>query len=126
MPKPNVRVVLDKKEAVVEVLAAGIVAEVRNYAAKPKKGDASKLWTDEKGRACVRYFVSKKGEGRPPDAVAEHLERFAGDLARWSGIEARLALDPVPDGLHVLTIGKADYYFRADNGGYDGWGMALV
>ena len=55
----------------------------------------------------------------------DDLKRFADDLRDHTGLTVGLELDPVPDGLHVLTIDGADFYFYADGSGYDGWGRAL-
>mgnify|MGYP001566821157 CR=1 FL=1 len=40
--------------------------------------------------------------------------RFADDLRDHTGHDVRLELDPAPDGLHILTIAGADFYFYAD------------
>ncbi len=50
----------------------------------------------------------------------DDLERFADDLRGHTGLEIGLVLDPSPDGLHVLTIEGADFFFYADSSGYDG------
>ena len=55
----------------------------------------------------------------------DDLERFADDLRGHTGLEIGLVLDPSPDGLHVLTIEGADFFFYADSSGYDGWGQRL-
>ena len=52
----------------------------------------------------------------------DDLERFADDLRDCTGLDIGLALDPSPDGLHVLKIDGADFFFNADGSGYDGWG----
>ena len=56
---------------------------------------------------------------------AEDLERFAEDLKTFAHIETAVEPDPNPDGLHVLRIGKVDFFFNADGSGYDGWGMCI-
>ena len=53
----------------------------------------------------------------------DDLTRFADDLRDHVGLEVDFAPDPNPDGLHVLTINGADFYFNADGSGYDGWGQ---
>lgn len=55
----------------------------------------------------------------------DDLIRFADDLRDHTGLYVHLELDPTPDGLHVLTIDRADFYFYADGSGYDGWGKPL-
>lgn len=55
----------------------------------------------------------------------DDLERFAADLRDHTGLDIGLVLDPSPNGLHVLTINGADFYFNADGSGYDGWGKGL-
>ncbi len=57
--------------------------------------------------------------------TTEDLMRFAADLQEHipTPVELRLADDS--DGLHVLTISGVDFFFCADNSGYDGWGKAL-
>lgn len=55
----------------------------------------------------------------------DDLIRFADDLRDHTGHDVRLELDPALDGLHVLTIAGADFYFYADGSGYDGWGKRL-
>lgn len=53
------------------------------------------------------------------------LERFAEDLATHAGVKARFEPDPSTDGLHVLNVNDADFYFLAGGGGYDGCGKRL-
>lgn len=53
------------------------------------------------------------------------LIRFADDLRHHTGLDIGLVLDPSPDGLHVLAIDGADYFFYANGSGYDGWGKKL-
>ena len=55
----------------------------------------------------------------------DDLIRFADDLRDHTGLEISLVLDPSPNGLHVLSIDGADFYFNADGSGYDGWGKKL-
>jgi hypothetical protein len=54
-----------------------------------------------------------------------HLKRFADDLWDHTRLDVHLELDPAPDGLHVLTIDGADFYFYADGSSYDGCGKRL-
>jgi len=56
----------------------------------------------------------------------DDLTRFANDLRDHTRLKVSLELDPKPDGLHVLTIDGADFYFYADGSGYDGWGRGLT
>ena len=56
---------------------------------------------------------------------ADDLTRFADDVRDHTGLGVVLSLDPSTDGLHVLTIDGADFYFHADGTGYDGWGRRL-
>ena len=56
---------------------------------------------------------------------ADDLTRFADDLRDHTGLDVVLNLDPSTDGLHVLTIDGADFFFNADGSGYDGWGRRL-
>ena len=125
MPDPDVRVTFDDGNARVNVLTPGIVAEVRNYDLTGPNGDPATLWADERGRRCLRYFVSKERDENTPDAVARNLQRFADDLTTHAGIEVSFEADPSPDGLHVLTINNVDYYFQADTECYDGWGKRM-
>ena len=55
----------------------------------------------------------------------DDLNRFAEDLKVHTRLAIELSLDPSPDGLHVLTIGGADFFFNAQSGEYDGWGKRL-
>lgn len=55
----------------------------------------------------------------------DDLNRFAEDLKAHTRLAIELSLDPSPDGLHVLTIDGADFFFYADESGYDGWGKRL-
>jgi hypothetical protein len=57
--------------------------------------------------------------------TAEDLQRLAEDLRLHVGLTVELELDDKPDGLHVLNIAGVDFFFRADGGGYDGWGKPL-
>ncbi len=121
MPKPNVRVTLERGRAHVDVLAPGIAVEVRDYDVKSTGEQCDRQWTDEKGRTCVRYFVPEHGKAEHVPFGAD-LERFAADLNGCAGVSASLEPDPSPDGLHVLTINRVDFYFSADGCRYDGWG----
>ncbi len=56
---------------------------------------------------------------------ADHLKRFADDLREHTGLNVELEIDPKPDGLHVLSVDGADFYFYTDGSGYDGWGRAV-
>lgn len=53
------------------------------------------------------------------------LERFAEDLAAHADVSVSFEPDPTKDGLHVLNVNNADFYFQAGTGGYDGWGKRL-
>ncbi len=55
----------------------------------------------------------------------DDLSRFADDLRNHTGLEIGLVLDPSPNGLHVLTIDGADFFFNTQSGEYDGWGKRL-
>jgi len=55
----------------------------------------------------------------------DDLIRFADDLRDHTGLEIGLVLDPSPNGLSVLSIAGADFFFNADGSGYDGWGKRL-
>jgi len=125
MPKPNVKITLEKSDLKVSVSAPHIVAEVRNYNVPERDDTVAERLIDENGYAYLRYFVSKKGRENTPNVVVSDLRRFTDDLNEYSGIEATLAFDSDPNGLHTLTIDKVDYFFRADNGMYDGWGRAI-
>lgn len=57
---------------------------------------------------------------------ADDLQRFGDDLREHTGVNVELEIDPKPDGLHVLSVDGADFYFYADGSGYDGWGKALT
>lgn len=57
---------------------------------------------------------------------AEDLQRFADDLRRLAGVNVELRIDNEVDGLHTLRVNGADFFFRADGSGYDGWGKPLV
>lgn len=57
---------------------------------------------------------------------AEDLQRFANDLRRLAGVTVELRIATEPEGLHTLRVNGADFFFRADGSGYDGWGKPLV
>ncbi|MCH8149811.1 MAG: hypothetical protein IH987_17805 [Planctomycetes bacterium] len=122
MKSPNARLVVDELRYEIDVLTKGTLVEVRNYNTPQANGQAKDLWTDDAGRKCGRYFV---GPGEKIDIeklTATELSRFAEDLANHAGIEVGFEPAGHPDGLHVLRIKNADFYFCADGGGYDGWG----
>ena len=123
--KPNAIVSIRKGVADVSVGTANTVVEVRDYDIQALGDDRSRLWTDEQGETCERYFATADGENDYARSIAKDLERFAADLKQYSGIEATLKTDSSSDGLHVLTINKVDYYFNADGSGYDGWGKYM-
>jgi len=126
MPKPNATLSFEGQDALVEVFKSEVVLEVRYYNVKDKIIDHTDLWIDDEDRQCIRYFVSYKSREEISKEVLQNLQSFAVDLKQHSGIEAILVESPSSDGLHVLNIGnKVDYYFRADNGGYDGWGWGV-
>lgn len=56
----------------------------------------------------------------------DDIQRFADDLRRLTGVTVELRIDHEADGLHTLRINGADFFFRADGSGYDGWGKPLV
>ena len=56
----------------------------------------------------------------------DDIQRFADDLRRLTGVTVELRIDNEADGLHTLRINGADFFFRADGSGYDGWGKSLV
>lgn len=125
MPKLNATLSIEGKDALVEIFKPEVVLEVRYYNVKDKIDDHSDLWIDEQDRQCIRYFVSYKSREEISKEVLQNLQSFTDDLKQYSGIEAILVESPSSDGLHVLNIDKVDYYFQADNGGYDGWGKAI-
>jgi len=52
--------------------------------------------------------------------------QFADDLREHTRLDVRFEPDANADGLHVLTIDGADFYFNADGSGYDGWGRGVT
>ena len=124
MATPNVRITLEDGTLDVGVLAPGVRVEVRDYDIRRTR-KSKKLWTDERGRKCCRYFVWSEGRLDSTDPVADDLERFADDLGYHAGVPATVTPDSSPDGLHVLTIKNYEFYFEADSGRYDGWGKSL-
>lgn len=56
---------------------------------------------------------------------ADELQRFAEDL-RFAALRATVELSTRPDGLHKLRINGAEFFFRADGSGYDGWGRWFI
>lgn len=123
--KPDALLSVRKGIADLSVAAANTVVEVRDYDIESLGDDRSRLWTDEEGVSCVRYFATGDRENDYVQSIAKDLEQFAVDLSRSSGIEATLKTDSSSDGMHVLTINGVDYYFNADGSGYDGWGRQL-
>ena len=83
---------------------------------------------DRKPRSSKVWRSLHDREGEPEGLFGmnkDDLIRFAADLRDRSGLDVHLELDPAQDGLHVLTIAGADFYFYADGSGYDGWGKRL-
>lgn len=126
MTKPNAIVSIRKGLADVIVGTANTIVEVRDYDIETEGDDRSRLWTDEQGESCVRYFATADRANEYGQSIVEDLERFADDLRTHAGVEATLASDDSLDGLHALTINKVDFYFNADGSGYDGWGRSLA
>ena len=125
VPTPDVRVYLDADISQVQVLTSGTVAEVRDYRSRPGTTDSEYEWKDKHGRPCIRYFITEPGGEKTRNVCTLGLERFAKDLTDKAGVDASFEADKSPNGLHVLTINKVDYYFYADTGRYDGWGRCV-
>lgn len=53
----------------------------------------------------------------------EDLARFAEDLQTVAGLKVEFLPASYPNGMHVIRIGDADFFFTAK--GYDGWGASL-
>lgn len=54
----------------------------------------------------------------------EDLARFVEDLQTVAGLKAEFLPDRDPDGMHVVRVGDADFFFTSK--GYDGWGASMV
>ncbi len=57
--------------------------------------------------------------------TVDDWQRFVEDLQAHAGVSAEFYPDPKPDGLHVLQVNEADFFFYVDGSGYDGWGRHL-
>ena len=125
MAIPNVRITLEGGIVDVDVLTSRVRVEVRDYDVQGI-GNRKQLWTDEQGKRCLRYFISSEDNPDTTARAANDLERFAEDLQTHAGVSAAFKPDSSPDGLHVLTINNADFYFEANSGKYDGWGKAIA
>lgn len=122
MPEPNVRVSVEGGVVQVDVLASGILVEVRDYDVEGVDPETVELRSDERGDKCVRYFVSRDEGGSKPSPAGEDLERFAANSCRNAGALAAMHPDLNPNGLHVLQINQLGCYFLAGGSGYDGRG----
>ena len=125
MHRPSARVMVSADKVIVDSLAPDITVEVRDYNVAHFAEDDRRLWTDEKGRRCIQYFVETPSEAAERPPVSHDLERFVEDLRCHAGIPASFKPDDSGDGLHVLTINNADFYFNAYGSGYDGWGKCV-
>jgi hypothetical protein len=65
MRKPDVMVTVEGGVAQVDVFKPGIVVEVRDFDAEGADEDDDRLWTNEEGDRCWRYFVEKDDEVSP-------------------------------------------------------------
>lgn len=119
MPTTNVRITL--AGGIVDVLTPCVRVEVRDYDIQGTR-DQKQLWTDEQGKKCFRYFVSRKKGIDEADPIVDQFQRFAEDLQHHAGVPVMFKPDSSPDGLHVLQINKVDFYFEVGSGKYDGWG----
>lgn len=54
----------------------------------------------------------------------EDLARFAEDLRTVAGLKVEFLPDSDPNGVHVIRIGEADFFFTTK--GYDGWGASMA
>ena len=125
MPQPIARVIVYQGIADVDVLRSGVSVEVRNYDVEAFDEADHRLWTDERKRRCIRYFVGPDGKQTTKSRTVADLERFVEDLNDHAGVNAVLQPDESADGLHVVTINRVDYYFNSDDGGYDGCGRQI-
>lgn len=125
MPAPDALVRLRREGTDVRILTPGVVAEVHDYIATLAGDRPGELIRDENGKLFARYAIGIEDTRSFNEAVARGLSKFAEDLHRLSGTELELTLADGPDGLHVLTIGKTEYFFHAATGVYDGWGKFL-
>jgi hypothetical protein len=65
MRKPDVMVTVEGGVAQVDVNKPGIVVEVRDFDVEGADEDDERLWTNEEGDRCWRYFVEKDEEVPP-------------------------------------------------------------
>ncbi len=96
-----------------------------DYEVEPLDEADQRIWTDEQGRRCIRYFLGADGALKTKSPAAADLERFVEDLNDHASVNAVFQPDESAEGLHVVTINKVDYFFNADGGGYDGWGRCI-
>lgn len=125
MSAPDVLLRVERNGTEVRILTPGVVAEVHDYITTYAGDRSGELLRDERGKLFARYAVGIAGTRTLHEAVARGLSKFAEDLRRHSRMELELTLADDPDGLHVLAIGKAEYFFHAATGVYDGWGKFL-
>lgn len=116
---PDVRITIKNGIPSVKALAPNITVEVRGY---DVQGKTHGIWHDENNKPRRRYLI--KCDVRVHHGWRESLEQFASDLREHASIAAMFTTDSDPNGLHVLSINKVDYFFYADGSGYDGWGRA--
>jgi hypothetical protein len=62
MRKPDVMVTVEGGVAQVDVLKPSIVVEVRDFDVEGADESDERLWTNEEGERCWRYFVEKDNE----------------------------------------------------------------
>lgn len=121
----DIVVTLEGGMATVEVKRKGLIAELRDYDVEQTDATHPELWTDSDGRTCARRYVTDPGTGSVSHRIGEELKRFAEDLETHTGLATKLDLSREDDGLHVIQIDGADFYFNANGTGYDGWGRAM-
>lgn len=119
MPQPIARITVHQGIADVDVLRSGVSIEVRDYDVEPLDEADDRIWTDEQGRRCIRYFLGAGGALTTKSPTAADLERFVNDLNDHGGVNAVFQPDESAEGLHVVTINRADYYFNSGDGGDD-------
>ena len=122
MPQLIARITVDQGIADVDVLRSGMSIEVRDYDVEPLDEADERIWKDEQGRRCIRYFLGADGALTTKSPTAADLERFVEDLNGHAGVKVVFQPDESVEGLHVVTINRVDYYFNSNDGGYDGWG----
>lgn len=66
MPKAHVLVTVEGGVAHVDVLAPGLVVEVRDFDVQESGEGEEFMWTNEDGDRCWRYFVGDEREEDQP------------------------------------------------------------